>query len=149
MANKEKTPTDASCVLRSLGGELKRSLGLLGAGVGLEWGLLPCVLLCSLVPFQREIWVTEVKQFSGVQTPQPQLHPCVSGADLIPQAGYSIWEQSKRAKNEGKGELPWDTGMRHSSWLSWRHVTPQPPVKNSADGIGKKNVKRSLDYSRV
>lgn len=39
--------------------------------------------------------------------------------------------------------------MRHFSWLSWRHVTPQPPVMNSADGIGEKNIKRSLDYSKV
>lgn len=114
----------------------------MGAGVGLEWGLLPCVLLCSVFPFQKAIWVTECKPFSGVQTLQPHLHLCVSRGSLTPQAGYSIWEQSKGAKNEGKGELPWDTGMRHFSWLSWRHVMPQPPGKNSADGIGEKKCKK-------
>lgn len=129
MANKEQTPTDASCMLRSLGGELGDFLGLV-----LVWSL--CVLWCSLFPFQ--FGLASANRLQGVKTLQPQLHLWVSRGSVIPQAGYAIWEQSKGAKSRGKAELPWETRMRHFSWLSWRHVTPQPPLKNSADGIGEK-----------
>lgn len=88
--------------LEKFGWETWRFLGLVGAAVGFAAGLLPCVLWCSLFPFQKAICFTQPKPFSGVKTLQPHLHLWASRADLIPQAGYCIWEQGKELKAKGK-----------------------------------------------
>lgn len=105
------------CMLRNLGGEL----GDFWAWWGLVfvWCLVVCCALCS--PFHL---VSGVQTVFRSENPATSASPASEQSKCNPTGRLFCLGAKQRAKSRGKGELPWDTGMRHFSWLSWRHVTP-------------------------